>query len=315
MNEATTETITSHEQWLADRRKGIGGSDIGVILGLNPKKTPYQLWAEKTGRVDGSVDNNFTRAGVKMEPMVADWFHEATGYLLENPGNHVSRHAIHDFVIGTPDRKVMDTTHQQEAVLEIKTTGKQIDQDNPPMPWFCQVNWYAGIFKSHNITGYDINHLAWFERITCAFYRLEYDYDPTFVDFMINKAGEFWTNHIQADTPPPPINGADVAALYRYHQPGKIILATDELQNQITDLKNLKRMIKEQEEAEKKLMDMIQIVMGDAESIFVDGSPVVTWKTSRDSVKFDSKRFESEHPELYNKYLTSMPGSRRFLIK
>ena len=63
---------TSHEQWLADRNKGLGGSDIGVILGLNPKKTPYQLWAEKTGRVDGSVDNNFTRAaGINTDDIVA----------------------------------------------------------------------------------------------------------------------------------------------------------------------------------------------------------------------------------------------------
>lgn len=306
---------TSHEQWLADRKNGLGGSDIGVILGLNPKKTPYQLWCEKTGRSDGIVDNNFTRAGVKLEPMVAEWFEEETGFYLTNPGNHVSRHAIHDYILGTPDRKVMDTTRQQEGILEIKTTGQIIDQDDPPMPWFCQLNWYAGIFKSYNSTGYDVNHLAWFERLTCAFNRMEFDYDPAFFDMMVNKGGEFWTKYVLTDTPPPPITGADVASMYKSHTPGKIIFATEELQDKIAELKNLKLMLKQQEEMSAKIVDMLQMVMGDAESIFIDGIPAVTWKQSKDSARFDSKRFEAEHPDLYRQYLAQQSGSRRFLVK
>lgn len=307
--------METKEKWLQDRKTGIGGSDIGVILGLNPKKTPYQLWAEKTGRVDGSVDNNFTRAGVKLEPMVADWFRDETGYEMKNPGNEIMRHNVHEFVIGTPDRVVMNLATKERGVLEIKTTGQIIDQDNPPLSWFCQANWYAGIIKSHGPQDYTVNHLAWFERLTCAFHRLEYDYDPTFVDFMVNKAGEFWLNYIQADTPPPPVNGADVANLYRQHQPGKLILATDDLREKIDELKNLRALIKEQEEAEKKLIDMLQIVMGDAESIVVDGIPVVTWKTSKDSTKFDAKAFQETNPKIYKQFLIQTPGSRRFLVK
>lgn len=39
-----------HQAWLAFRAKGVGGSDMGTILGLNPYSTPYDLWLEKTGR-------------------------------------------------------------------------------------------------------------------------------------------------------------------------------------------------------------------------------------------------------------------------
>jgi putative phage-type endonuclease len=39
-----------HDEWLAFRTKGVGGSDMGTILGLNPYSTPYELWLEKTGR-------------------------------------------------------------------------------------------------------------------------------------------------------------------------------------------------------------------------------------------------------------------------
>ena len=38
-------------EWLEERKKGIGGSDASVIMGLNPYKTTVDLWKEKTGRI------------------------------------------------------------------------------------------------------------------------------------------------------------------------------------------------------------------------------------------------------------------------
>lgn len=38
--------------WLKSREHGVGGSDMSTILGLNKYKTAYQLWMEKTGRVE-----------------------------------------------------------------------------------------------------------------------------------------------------------------------------------------------------------------------------------------------------------------------
>ena len=42
----------TREDWLEERKKGIGGSDAATILGLNPYKTSIDLWEEKTGRKD-----------------------------------------------------------------------------------------------------------------------------------------------------------------------------------------------------------------------------------------------------------------------
>ena len=41
-----------HLAWLKSRKEGVGGSDMSTILGLNAFKTPYDLWLEKTGRVE-----------------------------------------------------------------------------------------------------------------------------------------------------------------------------------------------------------------------------------------------------------------------
>ena len=42
-------TLT-REQWLQERKKGIGGSDAAAVLGLNPYMTNVDLWKIKTGR-------------------------------------------------------------------------------------------------------------------------------------------------------------------------------------------------------------------------------------------------------------------------
>jgi predicted phage-related endonuclease len=42
------------EEWLVLRRKGIGGSDVSAILGINPWKTAMDVWLEKTGEIGGT---------------------------------------------------------------------------------------------------------------------------------------------------------------------------------------------------------------------------------------------------------------------
>ena len=42
----------SREEWLKYRTKGIGGSDVSIIAGINPFKSVHQLWLEKTEQVE-----------------------------------------------------------------------------------------------------------------------------------------------------------------------------------------------------------------------------------------------------------------------
>jgi len=67
--------------------EGIGGSDIPAIIGVNPYKTAYQLWLEKTGQVPPVQDNKYMRAGRKLEQVVADFFAEETNAkIIPSPG-------------------------------------------------------------------------------------------------------------------------------------------------------------------------------------------------------------------------------------
>ena len=62
-------------EWLALRKQlGVGGSDAGAVIGLNPFKSAYTLWAEKTGRIPEFEGNLTTEAGSYLEEFVAKLF-------------------------------------------------------------------------------------------------------------------------------------------------------------------------------------------------------------------------------------------------
>ena len=79
------------EKWLEWRSKGIGSSDIPIILGLSPWKTEYQLWLEKTNIRPSDFSGNWaTRRGTELEPIVRDWYNEKYNTSMQ-PENRESK--------------------------------------------------------------------------------------------------------------------------------------------------------------------------------------------------------------------------------
>ncbi len=306
------------DQWLEDRKKGLGGSDVGAILGLNKWKTPLQVWEEKTGRRNEVVDNDLTRSGHRLEPVVADWFAEQTRLQLINPGNHVMRHKVHSWCLGTPDRITGkdDNDPASAGVLEIKTTGQSFDKTTIPPSWFTQVNWYAGIYRSnYSNLSCTQNFIACFERVTGHFDYTLLEFDPAFFQYLLDQAGQFWENYVVKDTPPPPVNSDDVLRLYPKHSPGKTIEASRDLRDMIDKLHDATARLKECKQTKDEIDERIKAIMCDAEAVLIDGSPAITWKAGKDGVSFDTDKFALDYPELYLKYASTTPGARRFLIK
>lgn len=61
------------DEWLAYRKRGIGASEVGTILGLNPYKCAAQLFYEKLGEDLGyTVENMAMFLGKEQEPFIAN---------------------------------------------------------------------------------------------------------------------------------------------------------------------------------------------------------------------------------------------------
>jgi putative phage-type endonuclease len=61
-------------KWHEGRKRTIGSSDIPIIMGLSPYKTPLQLWQLKTGLVEPEAQNFAQARGTEMEPVAREWF-------------------------------------------------------------------------------------------------------------------------------------------------------------------------------------------------------------------------------------------------
>ena len=71
------------QEWLEQRTLGLGGSDMGAVLGVSPYKTAYEVWLEKTRRVP--LDSKKTAPilrGIHLESVAADVIAERTGLEL-----------------------------------------------------------------------------------------------------------------------------------------------------------------------------------------------------------------------------------------
>ena len=64
---------------LAQRRLGIGASEVGAVLGLHPYQTPLDVYLDKRGLVEPFAGNAYTRWGLKFEALIAEAYTEEAG--------------------------------------------------------------------------------------------------------------------------------------------------------------------------------------------------------------------------------------------
>lgn len=296
----------TQEEWLNIKSKALGGSEISAILGVNPYKTAIDVYLEKVEGVK-TENNIIMRAGIVLEPFVADLFQEETGNLVSFPEQKIYMHKDYDFLVGSPDRFYQNG--KSKGVLECKTSS--VNYDNIPEFWFLQDLWYMGII------GMEFGSVGWLKN-NREFQYVEYSFIKELYDSMIYEAVEFWNKYILQHTPPPITeeNKSETIKLYRSHIAGKKCLVEPHSAGLLLSLAKLKEIKKIIEDKENDLTDTVKMIMEDSEAIIDENENIlVSWKKDKDGEKFDLDNFKKENPDLYKKYLIKKEGVRRFLFK
>ena len=293
--------MMKREDWLKERKKGIGGSDISAIIGVNPFKTAYDVWLDKTGRSkeveDESLKAVFDR-GHRLEPVIADWYNDNVETAVIPPEED---EIIWDGIcFGTRDRVIKDGT------LEIKSTAMRVSEI--PYYWFCQPQWYSGIAKVDRCV------IAWIDS-SMSFKHEEFSFNKEFFSYMKEEAGRFWNDHVLKDIPPEPQNEKDILSMFPMRDEGESIECSNELFNIYTELSDTKDCISNLKKQEDRLKDQIKLTMKGAEALKKGEETLISWKYSKSKQVFNETLFKEENPDLWAKYLLSKAGSRRFLIK
>jgi putative phage-type endonuclease len=105
------------QEWIEQRKKGIGGSDAGTIMGVNPYKTALELWQEKTGRaatVQKTMNPDMKR-GFYLEDIVSKLYSDITGNKLRQAKEFLAL-KDHPEIYANIDRKLTG----EETIWECK---------------------------------------------------------------------------------------------------------------------------------------------------------------------------------------------------
>ena len=133
-------------------------------------------------------------------------------------------------------------------------------------------------------------------------------------DDLIKKMATVW-GFCQAGTLPPAETIEQTKIMYPESNSAALV-ATQQVEMAIAQLKDIKNQIKHLESAEENIEVQIRNLMGSAEEIrAVDGTSLVTWKSAKSSKRFSADLFKQGMPDIYEKFVIEQPGSRRFLVK
>ena len=213
MSKSTLEM--THDEWLLDRRRGIGGSDVATILGLNKWKSAYQLWLEKTGQVElDHTDSEPAYWGNVLEEVVAKEFQERTGLKVRRR-NQVFEHPLHPFLRANIDRDVVG----EKAILECKTANqflaKEWEGEEIPLSYLCQVQHYM------NVMNYDHAYIAvLIGGQKFVWKRIERDQE--LIDMITERLVDFWETNV-VEGVEPPVDGSKATSEFlneRYSEDG-----------------------------------------------------------------------------------------------
>lgn len=133
-------------EWLELRSQGIGGSEVGIITGVNRWESPFTLWCKKTGRIQVEpLTSEAVEWGNRLEPVILDKF------TSEHPELEVLRdvgtwcHAERDWQIANPD--AMFRQGGEYGIIEVKTAQYEDDwAEGVPPSYEAQVQWYLQVF-------------------------------------------------------------------------------------------------------------------------------------------------------------------------
>lgn len=308
----------TREEWLAERKSGIGGSDAAAILGLSPWATPVQVWLDKTGRAADREETEAMRIGTELEDFVARRYMAETGRTVQRYNRMVHRGCL----LGNFDRLVVPegekvASHmgdvRTDTVLECKTSSREWDGE-VPLYYQTQVQHYMGL--ESRLVHADVACL-FLGRKHFEVFRVERDDEV--IKAMQERLTAWWDEYVAGDKMPPPANEADCKLLWARSNPGKTVEATDEIAAKLLKYADAKATEKAAKEIATGLQSAICAAMGDAEVLVgPDGRPLLTWKSAKDSSKTDWEALARElgaTPEQIAAHTKTNPGSRRFLPK
>lgn len=186
------------QEWEEVRRRGIGGSDVAAIVGLDKYRGQRHVYEEKHGRTVAR-ETEAMEIGREIEDVIARLFSKRTGVPIATPPGTLA-HAHHPWALVNIDRYALDPeTGEVAGPVECKNRSEyQLEEweDGPPDAAALQCHW--GMAVSGYQRGYVValvggNKLRW--------HLVEWDEEMT--GHLLEFCGAWYQRHVVEGFPPP----------------------------------------------------------------------------------------------------------------
>jgi putative phage-type endonuclease len=194
----------TRDEWLEQRKKGIGGSDCAAALGQSRHMTATELYYQKVG---GPVERDFDADGIErtefgraMEGVIASQYARRFGVRLRRR-NAIIRHPRYPHMLANVDR-LIEGKHEGLEIKNVDAMAYRFGgewgepgSDEIPVAYLLQVAHYMCVLN------YPVWHVA-----ACvggnklAVYHVERD--PELEGMIIDGEIKFWT-FVEEGEPPP----------------------------------------------------------------------------------------------------------------
>lgn len=292
------------EAWLAARTRGIGGSDVGSICGVNPWSSALQVYFNKTGQFQEEREPNEASKermhwGHVLEPVVASEFE------LRNNGMHCVelncslRSLQVEYLLANIDRIVVDDTGKVIGILECKTAGAQMatewENGDIPLSYYYQVQHYM------YVTGIK---RGW---ICCLaggnkFYQYDIFFDEDlYTNQILPTLKDFWINHV-LKLQEPKVQSADNELFSNLFPSDKLEEEPITFEQDFEAIGKEYLEIKQRQKEDKKRIEELQAQIKQHLSTHIRGyspSYEFTW-SPRTRTSVDSTYLRTNYPDIYD---------------
>lgn len=311
----------TREEWLVERNKGIGSSEVGAILGKSEFDTAISVWKRKVGNAKPKAETEAMESGHFLEFATAAYFAAKTGCIIDEASaiDWLAVDNDKEYLRVSPDRlywpkgtpKVLRTPGRAN-ILELKSTGQWVEpnEDSIPRYWYFQVQYQMYVMRKKKCA---VCWLSTFEG------RRHFDY--CYVNYnekvalqMVAALDEFWKENVLKKVMPRKIyNISDAMSVYEKTKENSSIVADDETVELVARYMELNGEQKELEKSAKNLEPemneikfKIALKMQDNQFLLnADNKVIATNVTRAGSRTFDKDRFEAEQPEVYARYINT----------
>ena len=281
----------NREQFLLDRKLGIGGSDVAAIMGLSPWATALDVFRDKTNpELALDEPNEDMQRGIRVEKYILQEYSERSEVQLDTNVPTIID-PQYPFMRANIDAQVIG----QNVVVEAKSTKAPISSWESGIPEYykTQVAYYAMLTNAERV---DVPVLFSGWKYACFTYWRDETFEAEIKTSVIN----FWENHIVKNIPPQPTSAEELMIAYPKLEE-KTITADNDMREKVYQLQEASEQRKALEKQEKKLKTEIQCFMGDAG--LLDAGFCKLALKERNATRFDTTSFKESKPELYQQYL------------